>query len=515
MRNGKLGSVADAAVGLAALGVGEAVAAVGGDSLIDTVGRALIDAAPTPVVEATVALSGRHDKEVTRIGVGAGAVAAAVGLAVLPERIRLLGAAVFGAGAAALATRRATRSGAAFTGAIAAAGVLGFGMRGRSRARGGSAESFGGSAGSLLVESLGGSAELLGGVADSRRRWPRTMLYAAAGVGLLAIAQRAQRARDRKQEQLIRAVGPMGALGVVPEDGLEDEPGLPALYTANERFYVADVNLRPPRLDPNRWRLAVTGLVAHPLRLSLNELALDAVEFDAVMVCVHNRPGQGRVGNARWFGVPLTELLAHALPDDNATRLVTKAVDGYTISLPLEPLRTGEWPGYLVIGMNGAPLPPEHGFPARVIVPGSYGQYAGAKWLTGLEITDDSQVDYWWRRGWPRGPLWISPQARIDVAAPGRIAAGTTTMAGVAWAPPNGVARVELRVGEGDWQTTDLGAELAPAAWRRWRITLPLPPGEHVVQARAIGNDGQVQEGVARPPFPNGPAGYHTLTVRV
>ncbi len=191
---------------------------------------------------------------------------------------------------------------------------------------------------------------------------------------------------------------------------------------------------------------------------------------------------------------------------------MTRAVDGYTISLPVEPLRSGAWPGYLVIGVNGEPLAPEHGFPARVFVPGLYGQYTGAKWLAELELTDDSHIDYWWKRGWPSDPIWVTPQARIDVAAPGRAAAN---VAGVAWAPPHGVESVELRIDEGDWRPVDLGTELAPAAWRRWRTTLDLPPGEHTIQARAISRSGEIQDGTPRSPFPSGPTGFHTVTLEV
>lgn len=475
-RGGGLGT---AAVGVAALGLGEAIAATRGDSLIDTVGRALIDTAPVSVVEATVSVSGRHDKAATRLGIGAGALLATLGLGALPARLRTPAAAAVGAGAGALALRKPARSPATVAGAAASAGVLAVGLRRPPRG-------------------------LLGRLA-----------WAAAGAGFFAAAKTLQNDHDRKQENEIKRVGPIGPLGVVPEDGLEGEPGLSPLVTSAHRFYVADVNLRAPRIDPQRWRLAVTGLVAHPLRLSLPELVADAVEFDAVMVCVHNRPGEGRVGNGRWSGVPLADLLKHAIPEPGATRLVTKAVDGYTISLPLEPLRSGEWPGYLVIGMNGEPLDPAHGFPARVFVPGLYGQYTGAKWLTELQLTDDSQVDYWWRRGWPSGPLAVTPQARIDATTPDRTTAGATAIAGVAWAPPHGVEAVEIRVGEGDWRPVELGTELAPAAWRRWRTTIELAPGEHRVQARTISRSGEVQEMSERPPFPHGPTGFHTVEVRI
>ncbi|WP_431949618.1 molybdopterin-dependent oxidoreductase [Nocardia lijiangensis] len=476
--NGKNGGLGAAAVGVAALGLGEAIAAAGGGSLIDTVGRGMIDTAPVPVVEATVAVSGRHDKEMTRLGVGAGAIAATTVLGALPPWLRTPAAMAFGAGAAALALRKPTRSASTVTGASAAAAVLATGLGKRPRG-------------------------VLG-----------TLAWTATGAGLLAAARTLHRDHDRLQDSAIRRVGPLGGIGLVPDDGL-DEPGLSPLITTAGRFYVADVNLRPPRIDPDRWRLEVTGMVAHPLRLSLAELAADAVEFDAVMVCVHNRAGQGRAGNARWFGVPLADLLKHAIPESGATRLVTRAVDGYTISLPVEPLRTGELPGYLVIGMNGAPLPPEHGFPARVFVPGLYGQYTGAKWLSELQLTDDSHTDYWVKRGWPTDLLWVEPHARIDTTAPGRTIAGTLTVAGVAWAPPHGVAEVELSVDEGAWRPVDLGTELAPAAWRRWRTTLDLPPGAHTLRARAISRSGHVQESATRAPFPAGPTGIHAVTVQI
>ncbi|MFC9895302.1 molybdopterin-dependent oxidoreductase [Nocardia sp. NPDC127579] len=472
-RGGALGA---AAVGVAALGLGEVVAAARGGSLLDTIGRAMIDTAPIPVVEATVAMSGRHDKAATRAGVGAGVVAATAVLGGLPGRIRVPGALAAGAATGALA---AGRSAAGVLGAAAATGVIATGLGRRPR---------------TVFGALG---------------------WAAAGAGLLGVAELLHRDLDRKQDTGIRRLGALGTAAPLPEDGLENEPGLSALITPEHKMYVADVNLRPPRIDPDRWRLSVTGQVAHTLRLSLADLVADAVDFDAVMVCVHNRAGEGRAANARWSGVPLADLLQHAIPDAGATRLVTRAVDGYTISLPLAALRSGELPGYLVVGMNGQPLSPAHGFPARVFVPGLYGQYTGAKWLSELELADDTHSDYWVRRGWTRELLRVHPHARVDSTLPGREVAGTTTVAGVAWAPPHGVEAVEIRVGQEDWQSVELGAELAPAAWRRWRTTLKLPAGSHTLQVRAISRSGLTQDATPRPPFPVGPTGLHTVTVEV
>lgn len=477
--SGKRRLAGAAAVGLGALGAGELIAASRGGSVLDGIGRLAADYAPVQVVETMVAQGGAHDKELTRLGVAVSAVAEATVLALLPPRLRTPAVAALAAGTAATALRGANRSVAGAVGAVATAGVMRAGLR-------------------RPPADLGGMA-----------------LWAAAGVGLFAAAETLVRREDRRYRERVRRVGPMGSHAPAPEDGFGAEPGLSPLITPASKFYVADVNSRPPRIDPDHWRLSIRGKVAHPLRLSLPDLAEQAVEFDAVMVCVHNTVGSGRSGNARWFGVPLTALLDHAVPDSGATRLVSRAVDGYTISLPLEPLRTGEWPGYLVIGMNGEPLPPEHGFPARVFLPGIYGQYSGAKWTTELELTDDSHVDYWWKRGWPADPLWVRPQARIDVASCGTSGSGKCTVAGVAWAPPQGVSAVEIRVDETEWVPVELGAELAPSAWRRWRTVVDLPPGDHAIQARVTGRSGQIQDPVTRPPFPLGPGGLHTVTVTV
>lgn len=466
-----------AAVGLGALGAGELIAAARGGSLLDGIGRLAADYAPVQVVETMVAQAGEHDKEMTRLGVALWGVAAAAGMAALPRRLRTPAAAAFGAGTAAAALRSANRSVPGALGGVAAAAVLRSGLK-------------------RQPADLGGE-----------------FLWATAGIGMLGAAETLLRREDQRHSERVRRIGPMGSHAPVPEDGIGTEPGLSPLITPTSKFYVADVNSRPPRIDPAQWRLSIDGLVAHRLRLSLADLAEQAVEFDAVMVCVHNTVGSGRCGNARWFGVPLTALLEHAVPESGATRLVTRAVDGYTISLPLEPLRTGEWPGYLVIGMNGAPLPPEHGFPARVFVPGIYGQYSGAKWTTQLELADDTHVDYWWKRGWPAEPLWVRPQARIDVASGGSSGSGKFTVAGVAWAPPHGVAGVEIRIDETDWIPVELGSELAPAAWRRWRTIVDLPPGTHTIQARVTSRSGTVQDPDDRPPFPLGPGGLHTVTV--
>lgn len=152
-------------------------------------------------------------------------------------------------------------------------------------------------------------------------------------------------------------------------------------------------------------------------------------------------------------------------------------------------------------------------------MPGIYGQYTGAKWLTELELTAAPHTDYWSPRGWPHEPARVQPQARIDVPAVGAAAVAkagrTVPVAGVAWAPPHGLAGVEVRADQGSWQSADLARELGPLSWRRWQAALELAPGTHTIQARAISRSGEVQDGRERQPFPLGASGWHTVAVTV
>jgi DMSO/TMAO reductase YedYZ molybdopterin-dependent catalytic subunit len=257
-------------------------------------------------------------------------------------------------------------------------------------------------------------------------------------------------------------------------------------------------------------------MVERPLELSVADIeSLGLVELDATLVCVHNPVGGDRIGSARWVGVPLGRVLEAAGVRDEAEQLLARSVDGFTAGVPVERIRAGA-PALLVIGMNGEALPFEHGFPARLIFPGLWGADANTKWLAELELTTwDAVSDYWDQRGWPRQPSFVQPAARIDVPVNRAVlGAGPATVAGVAWAPPEGVEGVEVQVDGGDWEAAELGPELAPTMWRQWRLACNLPAGEHVLQARAIGRRRRQPEG-SEPPYPVGSRGYHEHRVTV
>src|SRR5690606_32637298 len=226
-------------------------------------------------------------------------------------------------------------------------------------------------------------------------------------------------------------------------------------------------------------------------------------------------------GNARWIGVPLAALLREAgvrPPSEGgpADQLVSRSSDGMTIGTPVEDVMDGR-DALLALGMNGRPLPAEHGFPVRMVVPGLYGYASACKWLTGLELTSFDAFDaYWVPRGWSaRGPIKV--QSRIDTPRDGAGAGpGAVTVAGVAWAQRTGIGRVEVRVDGGAWHEARLAEEATADTWRQWVYDWEgAEPGEHALAVRATTADGEVQTAREAPPAPDGATGLHTVRVVV
>ena len=461
--------------GLAGLAAAETVAAVRGrSSLLDAAGRLVVDAGPRPLIDVVVRLLRSSDKSVVRGATAGATLLLGGGMARVPiPQAGRMAAVAAGTGIAAWAgLRRPPRRpvqtlSTAAAGGLAAAAVLAAGGARRLDA---------------AVLAVSGAA-----LWGSRRR-------------LRHLESRFDVDNQHRMNDLRRGAAPQTVAGVA--------------ITPTQRFYAVDVNVGTPLLDADSWRLELFGDVERPRNWTLEQLAeIGLEEFEAVMVCVHNQLGWTRLGNAQWLGVPLSTLLDRAGVSSDATTLVTRAVDGYTISLPLEVLR--RMPGYLVVGMNGTSLPARHGFPARVFVPGLYGQYTGVKWVTQLQVTTGPHADYWAKRGWPRESVLIRPMSRIDSPRDGASVTGSVKVAGVAWAPPLGLARVEIAVDDADWEPADLAPERTPTAWRQWTYTIDLPAGEHQVRTRAVSADGTVQDATPRPPFPSGVSGHHTITVTV
>lgn len=250
------------------------------------------------------------------------------------------------------------------------------------------------------------------------------------------------------------------------------------------------------------------------LRLSYDDLrSRRLIEAPITMTCVSNEVGGSLISNAMFLGVPLADLLAEAGVRPGATQIVSTSVDGFTTGTPVDVVTDGR-DAMLAIGQNGRPLPVEHGFPVRMVVPGLYGFVSGCKWITDIELTTfEAFTPYWEQRGWAeRAP--IKTQSRIEAPRPdATLPAGRVTVAGTAWAQHTGIAAVEVRADGGGWQAAELADEVDIDSWRMWKNTLELPPGRHRLQVRATDRSGYTQTPQPSLTIPDGATGWHTVTV--
>ncbi|HEY3482308.1 MAG TPA: molybdopterin-dependent oxidoreductase, partial [Streptomyces sp.] len=288
-----------------------------------------------------------------------------------------------------------------------------------------------------------------------------------------------------------------------------DVPGISPFMTENGKFYRVDTLLQVPRIDPRGWELRVHGLVDRELRLSFDDLMRRRlIERDITLTCVSNEVGGPYVGNARWIGVPVADILREAGVQAGADAVQSTSVDGLTIGTPLGALTDGR-DAIFAVAMNGEPLPFEHGFPVRMVVPGLYGYVSATKWVTDINVTTfGGNYAYWAQRGWSQQAP-IKTECRIDVPTgmndmkPGRI-----TVAGVAWAQHKGIEAVEVRVDYGPWHEARLAAVPGLDTWRQWAWDWDATSGGHVLQARATDKTGYTQTATMAPPEPNGATGY-------
>ncbi|MDR7255528.1 DMSO/TMAO reductase YedYZ molybdopterin-dependent catalytic subunit [Nocardioides sp. BE266] len=290
--------------------------------------------------------------------------------------------------------------------------------------------------------------------------------------------------------------------------------GIAPWQTPNEDFYLIDTTIAKPTIEPEEWSLRIHGLVERELNLTYSELvARPMTESWITLNCVSNEVGGGLVGNARWSGVRLATLLSGLGISDEADCVLQTSHDGWFCATPLEVL-TDERDAMLAVAMNGRPLPIEHGFPVRTVVPGLYGYVSATKWVVDLEVTTfDKAVGYWTTKGWSaEGPVKIA--SRIDVPRSGDdVEAGQVSVGGVAWHQHTGIAAVEVQVDGGPWQKAELGKVPSVDTWVQWAVTVDVPEGDHELRVRATGKDGDVQTSVVRAPDPDGATGLHTIEI--
>jgi DMSO/TMAO reductase YedYZ molybdopterin-dependent catalytic subunit len=293
-----------------------------------------------------------------------------------------------------------------------------------------------------------------------------------------------------------------------------DLTGLTPIVVGNATFYRIDTALVVPTIDPEEWTLTIKGMVDREVVLTYADLAsMPQVERYATLSCVSNEVGDRLVGNALWTGVFLRDILDMAGVQQGAEQVVGRSVDGWTSGFPAE-FAFDDRDAMLVIGMNREVLPANHGFPARLVVPGLYGYVSATKWLTEIELTTWDAFDgYWIPRGWSKeGP--IKTQSRIDRPRDrSNVEAGSYAIAGVSWAPTVGVEYVEVQIDGGEWQFAELGEPLSENSWIQWKLDADLDEGEHIISVRATDATGFTQSEVEVSPAPDGAEGWHTIRV--
>lgn len=292
---------------------------------------------------------------------------------------------------------------------------------------------------------------------------------------------------------------------------------LSPLFTPNADFYRVDTALTVPSVYPSSWRLTVDGMVEQHVDLSFDDLlAMGLHEYAITLTCVSNEVGGNLVGNARWLGVPVREVLARARPRHGADMVLSRSVDGFTASTPLTALTDPNRDAILAVGMNGEPLPLEHGFPVRMVVPGLYGYVSATKWLTELKVTTfAADQAYWTPRGYsPKAAIKLS--SRIDTPRLDRpLSAGPTKIAGVAWAQTVGIGKVEVQIDGASWQEATLAPAINADTWVQWSLDWNATSGSHTLAVRATDRSGRLQEEKRTPIAPNGSTGWQSTLVRV
>lgn len=502
-RRAVLPAIAGVAAVAAGLGVAELVAAMlaptAGPLLV--VGSAAIDLAPSWAKDAAIALFGTADKAALLVGIGLVLVAAAAAAGILQARRPPLGRILIAGGAIVGVAAAITRAGAAVfdaipsaVAAIVAVIALELLMRRMPERRPETATPRTADPTRRTFLVWAGGATAIGAVT------------AAAGLVLEAGTRAATAIRDALVLPRPRTSAPPVPAGA--ELGID---GLAPVITPNARFYRIDTALQIPRIDPTGWSLRITGEVQNELELTWAELlALPLDESYTTLMCVSNEVGGELIGTARWLGYPIRELLARAKPASGADMVLSKSADGWTAGTPLRVLQEEDRNAILAVGMNGEPLPEEHGFPVRMVVPGLYGYVSATKWVVELEVTRFSRASaYWTDRGWgENGPVKL--QSRIDVVRGG---AGDMTAAGVAWHQHTGIAGVEVRVDDGPWMPAQLADAISPDTWVQWRFDFAPDRGDHELAVRAISADGELQTSQVAGVLPDGATGYHTLWV--
>jgi DMSO/TMAO reductase YedYZ molybdopterin-dependent catalytic subunit len=457
------------------------------------VAEAVIDITPGEVARTLIHLVGRWDKPLLVAGVVLALVVLSALAGLLSRRAPWRGQLVFLAMAAVAVVSVLTRSGA---GPMALVPVLA-----------------GAATWLVVLPLLTSSAGAAAGDASRRGFLVTAGVVAAASVVLGLGGQLLGRKRRNVEDARARLDLPVtqGRVPAGAELGLED---LQPWRVANADFYRIDTALVVPAIAVDEWRLRIHGLVENEIVVSFQDLLdRELTEAWMTLACVSNEVGGDLVGNAWWSGVRIADLLAEARPLPEADAVLQTSEDGWSCGTPLAVL-TDDRNAMLALAMNGEPLPLEHGFPVRMVVPGLYGYVSATKWIVDIEVSRFDDFDaFWTERGWSeQGP--VRTQSRIDVPRGNHgVMSGSVQVAGVAWAQHTGIEMVEVRLDGGAWTPVDIARVPSVDTWVQWSGTVEAEPGVHTIAVRATDRSGYTQTGVRREVVPDGATGWHTVEI--
>ena len=363
----------------------------------------------------------------------------------------------------------------------------------------------------------GPATEARAGDRDGASR--RSFLVRAGAVGLAALAVaaggqalgRGRRAVETSRRLLRLPVG----RGKAPDTASLEVPGVHPWRSSNAEFYRIDTALVLPSIDPMDWRLRIHGMVDKEITLTYRDLLdRELTEAWVTLCCVSNPVGGNLIDNAFWSGVRIADLLAEAGVSSDADAVLQTSEDGWTCGTPIEAL-TDDRDAMLAIAMNGEPLPIEHGFPVRMVVPGLYGFVSATKWLVDLEVTRFEKISaYWTRRGWAEQAP-VKTESKIEVPFDGQaVKAGPMRVGGYAWAQHTGISAVEVRLDGNAWTRADLGGVPTDDTWVQWAATLDVPAGDHTLAVRATDKSGYTQTSARVDVVPDGATGWDSIEFR-
>lgn len=352
----------------------------------------------------------------------------------------------------------------------------------------------------------------------SRRQLLAVWAVVATGAGLTAAGGQllAGRGELENSRKTLGRIEPTVPAPLIPAgaDFLAD--GSPSFITPTRDFYRVDTSLAPPQLRAEDWRLRIHGMVDREITLDWADLvSRPLIERPVTMLCVSNEVGGRYISTANFTGVLLADVLKQAGVQQGADQVFTTSVDGWTCGSPTDMLIDPRRQAMLVIGMNGEPLPIEHGFPVRMMIPGLYGFVSGTKWIIDMELTTfDARRAYWLQRGWAqRAP--IKTMSRIDSPAAFARVSPDTPITGTAWAQTKGIKKVEVRIDNGPWQVAELSTEVNLDTWRMFRLRRRWTSGDHIAEVRATDKTGYTQTADRAGTIPDGASGWHSIRFTV